>query len=339
VGISFWHGGANGGSGPLEHAIGALGYGIAGDAGAPLQMNLGPDTTSGANASGGADYTALRVSYLEPPGNLFDRPAYACFSEAEYVGAPGGGTINNTPTWDTFGPPRLEDDCDANTSAPPGPPGPPISQPQPTQLALNCPASVQSGQNIVVSGALTYTSGNGGGVGGRPVVVNYNDSAIEHTLTTDPNGLYTDVVTAGPPPTWTIEATFAGDDFALASSASCQVSIVPAPPPQGQPSTISLDCPTTPVDAHIGTLGVSGAITPERDGAPVTVVYTQPDGSTIVDQTSIISSGIFQGSYVDDITPEEPGTWHVQSSWPGDATYAGNSSLVCAVTVNPRPPP
>ena len=93
------------------------------------------------------------------------------------------------------------------------------------------------------------------------------------------------------------------------------------------------------MDAHIGTLGVSGAITPERDGAPVAIVYTQPDGTMMTQNTAIISRGVFKGTYLDDITPEEPGTWHIQSSWPGDATYAGAASSICAVTVSGRPPP
>lgn len=336
VGISYWHG--EGGGATVEHAIGALGYGRAGDAGAPLEAKLGPDTTSGVNAAGGGDYTALRLSYLTPRSDLANRPGYACFSEAEYVTQAAG--LGNADTWDTFGPPDLPNDCGANTSAPPGPPGPPLGGPQDTRLSLGCPNSVQAGQAIVVSGTLSYTTG-GGGVGNRPIVVDYKNGAVRDTVITDPNGRYTDMIVAGPPPTWSIHASFGGDQFANPSvSLTCNVSIQPAPPPQGQPSSISLNCPTGTIYAHIGTLGVSGAIAPERDGAPVAIVYTQPDGTQITDNTSIITSGPFKGSYLDDITPEEPGTWHIWSSWPGDATYAGNSSpQICSVTVSPRPPP
>lgn len=335
VGISYWH--AENGGGTVEHTIGALGYGRAGDAGAPLEAKLGPDTTSGTNAAGGADYSALRVSYLTPRSNLVNRPGYACFSEAEYVTQLAG--LTNADTWDTFGPPDVPNDCGANTTAPPGPPGPPLGVPLNTNLTLGCPAAVQAGQAIVVSGTLSYATG-GGGVGSRPIVVGYNNGAVRDTVITDPNGHYTDMVAAGPPPTWTILSSFGGDQFANASvSSTCNVSIQSAPLPQGQPSSISLNCPNGTIYAHIGTLGVSGAITPERDGAPVAIVYTQPDGTMTIDHTSIIGSGVFKGSYLDAITPEEPGTWHVQSSWTGDASYAGANSSICAVTVSPRPPP
>jgi hypothetical protein len=86
-------------------------------------------------------------------------------------------------------------------------------------------------------------------------------------------------------------------------------------------------------------LGVSGQITPERDGAPVTVTYTQPDGTTIDHHTATISSGTFKGSYLDNTTPEEPGTWHVQANWPGDNTYnSATSQPDCTVQVDPEPP-
>jgi hypothetical protein len=120
------------------------------------------------------------------------------------------------------------------------------------------------------------------------------------------------------------------------------VTIQPSPPIQAQPSSISLYCPTQPVDAHIQTINISGAITPERDNAPVTVTYTQPDGTTIVDHTTTVPGEYpgdpSAGSYSDSITPEEPGTWHLQASWPGDATYANALSPICTVEVDPEPP-
>jgi hypothetical protein len=325
VAISFWHNAAG-----VLHSIGAISPNLS-DPSAPLLMNLGPDTTSGANTAGGADYTSLEVSYA----NSANYDTFPCFSEAQWTGTPGAASA----TWDTFGVPGIGGVCPTYGPAT-EPPSPPIGQAEPTSLSLNCPTAVQAGQNILVSGRLSYTVGAGGGVNGRPVVISYKNGATEHTVVTDPNGLYTDVVPAGPPPTWTIEASFAGDQFANPATASrCQVTIQPAPPPPvGTPSSLSISCPTAPVNAHIGTLGVSGGITPERDGAPVTIVYTQPDGTTTTHQTAILSNQIFKGSYLDDITPEEAGTWHVQARWPGDTTYAGATSDTCAVTVNPPPP-
>jgi hypothetical protein len=72
----------------------------------------------------------------------------------------------------------------------------------------------------------------------------------------------------------------------------------------------------------------------------VTITYTEPDEKEFIHNTSTVGTGnIFEGTYFDETTPEQTGTWTVQASWPGDATYAPASSPVCNITVNPPPPP
>lgn len=76
-----------------------------------------------------------------------------------------------------------------------------------------------------------------------------------------------------------------------------------------------------------------------HEGAPVTVTYTQPDGTTINDHvTTLTTDNALDGSYFDSVTPEQPSTWTIQSAWPGDATYDGKYSNICEVTVSPEPP-
>ncbi len=324
VAISFWHNGAG-----VQHAIGAIGPGSASDPTAPLRANLGPDTTAGPNTAGGADYTALRVSYILSANP--DTIRSDCFSEAQWTGTPA----NPVPTWDTFG--ALDGACPTFSPPPQPPPSPPITHQAPTSLGLPCPASVAVGGNLSISGTISpapyralirvlYTS-PAGQVTGRDVYAN-------------PQGSYHDAIIPSAAGTWTVQAFFDGDvSYTPAQSAACAVSLsAPPPPPPGkQPSTISLSCPGSAI-VRIGTITVSGAIQPERDGAPVTVTYTEPDNTLATHKVTTATNSIFKGSYLDSITPDQPGTWTVQASWSGDAAYSGHSSPICDITVNPEPP-
>jgi hypothetical protein len=241
--------------------------------------------------------------------------------------------------WEAFGPAGILDDCYGyHAPAPPPPPGPPITVQYATTLDLNCATTVQAGQTLTVTGTLSPQ------VNGRSVRITYRTGnparpLIIDDVTTDPVGRYSDTLAADPAGTWTISSAFAGDQsWKPSTSTGCTTTVTAPPPaPAKRQSSLSLNC-TTPVYAHIGTLGVSGGITPERDGVPVTITYTQPDGTTVVQHTATLAGGTFKGSYLDDITPEEPGTWHATASWPGDAIYAGATSRVCSIEVDPEPP-
>lgn len=211
--LSYWHNTAAG----VEHGIGAIEPNLSHPSAPPLEA-LGPDTTTGANSAGGADFTSLGVSYI----NSASSDQFPCFSDAEWTGTPSSATA----TWETFGVPGIGAVCPTQGPSSPRQPVPTIGQPLQTSLTLTCPDSVHAGQQIAVTGTLSYSAAPGGGVGGRTVVVTYAGGATAHTLVTDVNGNFTDEATAGSPPSWTIQASFAGDPFTEpATSTTCSVPV------------------------------------------------------------------------------------------------------------------
>jgi hypothetical protein len=323
VAISFWHNG-----GGVQHAIGAIGPNLS-DPAAPLLTSLGPDTTAGANTAGGADFSALRVSYIN--SNFSSK--FPCFSEAQWTGTPEAPV----PTWDTFGRSGIAADCPTEGPAV-QPPSPPLGGQRTTPtLSLTCSGSVPEGASLSVHGTISPPPYN---AAIRLLFAPPSGQGTQFNVYANPQGAYRGAITANARGTWTVQAFFDGDiSYAPTKSAPCLVTVTVRPPPSGKPSSISLNCPGSAIARH-GTISVYGEITPTRYGAPVTVTYTEPDGHEVAHSTSTIGPGnIFEGTYFDEITPEQTGTWTVQSSWPGDATYAGESSRVCDITVSPPPPP
>ena len=202
---------------------------------------------------------------------------------------------------------------------------------------LTCSGNVPEGASLSVHGTISPPPYN---AAIRLLFAPPSGQGTQFNVYANPQGAYRGAITANVQGTWTVQAFFDGDaSYAPTQSAPCPVTVTTRPPPNGKPSSISLNCPASAIARH-GTISVYGEITPTRYGAPVTVTYTEPDGHEVAHSTSTIGPGsIFEGTYFDEITPEQTGTWTAQASWPGDGTYAGESSRVCDITVNPPPPP
>jgi hypothetical protein len=95
-------------------------------------------------------------------------------------------------------------------------------------------------------------------------------------------------------------------------------------------TTLSLTCPANVTVKN--QIAVSGTLTPAFAGAPVTVTYTEPNGSgTVVDQVTTDATG----AYSDSTEASRLGGWQEQASFAGDSGHQASKSDACATIVDP----
>ncbi len=104
-------------------------------------------------------------------------------------------------------------------------------------------------------------------------------------------------------------------------------------PPVGKQSNISLGCPAGPVPLG-ERVRISGKLTPAQAGKTITVAYTTPSRATKSETQKTQADGAYQAVE----SADEPGEWHVATSWPGNAEYI-SASETCAFHVGARPKP
>jgi hypothetical protein len=111
---------------------------------------------------------------------------------------------------------------------------------------------------------------------------------------------------------------------------SARVRVVDNPPP----SSSAISCSVSPTSVTLGnSTTVSGSISPAVSGAPITLTYAKPDGTTL---TRTATSGT-DGSFTDIYNPDAVGSWSVTTSWPGNDAYFGATSFAAAFTVTESP--
>jgi PKD repeat protein len=95
-----------------------------------------------------------------------------------------------------------------------------------------------------------------------------------------------------------------------------------------QQTAVALRCPSS----HSllgGAVTVSGSITPARPGMTMQVIYVKPSGEEVIRTTKSEA----QGSYKTSFTPEEAGSWSVQSTQAESSGYQGSTSETCDFSV------
>lgn len=85
-----------------------------------------------------------------------------------------------------------------------------------------------------------------------------------------------------------------------------------------------LTCTPTPRNVSIGeSVSITGSLTPALSVKSILVTMVDPDG----DVSQQILSTASDGTYTVTITPSITGTWKVNSTWMGDDTHVGSSSI------------
>jgi hypothetical protein len=152
--------------------------------------------------------------------------------------------------------------------------------------------------------------------------------------TTDPQGRYAVTLSVnGPGDIIEVTATYrersgsaVGTVPSGASSMQINVTV--------QRASTSISCSVSPSTVRINeSVTVSGSISPTVGGAIVTLTYTKPDASSFTRTVTTSSSGTYSDIY----TPNQPGSYSVMASWPGNDDYEGATSLPASFTARKNP--
>jgi len=191
----------------------------------------------------------------------------------------------------------------------------------PTTISCSAsPAQLTIGKAITVSGAISPKRS------GVTVALSYtmpNATVIKRTVTSTPEGKYSDTYTPPSLGSWSVKASWEGDSTyggATSPSVSFNVSKI----------STTISCSVSSTSISIGSsLTVSGSITPARPSVTVTISY-RSDGSWS-SLTTVASSS--DGSYSYTWTPTFVGSYQLKASWEGDSSHIGAASTAESVTV------
>jgi hypothetical protein len=155
-----------------------------------------------------------------------------------------------------------------------------------------------------------------------------NSTTLDRTVTTDSKGHYVDSQATGSNTgTWVIQVRYDVPGTGSSTRDECLVRVVSAPPPNTQPSSISLNCPQ---DVQHGPVTVTGAINPNRNGVPVHLSYQLNSDSP---QTQNRNTTTDANSQYSDTASLSEGDWTIQAYWDGDSQYQTATSSSCHVFV------
>ena len=202
------------------------------------------------------------------------------------------------------------------------PPAPPPKLRTITSLTATCPGAIDAGNAAQVTGVLSPRRQT------VPIAVEFKSpSGNTTTVTATTGGASSYVAQANPSEIgpWQVKATYAGNADDERSSATCGFT-VRAPQPGKLPSTLTMTCPKS-TGQEFTAFTVSGDLTPQPHFTTINVTWTPLGGGAPVTHGSLA----IYGHYGDTYQPAE-GSWQVQASWPGDATYRDTSSQICYFT-------
>jgi len=161
-------------------------------------------------------------------------------------------------------------------------------------------------------------------------------STFNETATSDSDGFFACKYTVDVEGEWNVVARWPGSheyERATSNLATFTVS------PPLEPGKSAISCVTLlPRGVDAGkNVTVMGWIYPAEAGAPVTLNFTDPDGSTSTEQVSSDADGSFKYTYAT-TDSDVKGRWNVTASWLGTTTLDGaTSNLATFTTFLPQP--
>lgn len=199
----------------------------------------------------------------------------------------------------------------------------PEPEPRPTAVILHCPASRSLlGEAVDASGSITPARS---GTTVEVIYVSPSGEATTDTPTSDAQGSYETSFVPEESGSWTVRSSQArSSGYQASTSKSCAFTVAKSQ----KVTTTTITCPagSSPLGEAVG---VSGSITPARAGATVKVIYHSPSGT----ETPLTPTSNAEGFYNTSFTPEEEGSWTVQSSQPESSSYESSTSNSCAFSV------
>jgi hypothetical protein len=187
------------------------------------------------------------------------------------------------------------------------------------------PSTVIIGGSITISGAITPA------VSGAIVTLTFtrpDGSTTTVSTSTGADGSYTVTYTPNMIGSWSVVASWVGDDThfgATSSAASFTITKIP--------SSITLSLNATSI--YLGrSILVEGVLRPAVSGAMVTVNYTRPNGTVVSRLLPINATGGFR----DVFKPDVDGVWRIRAGWAGDATHSPALSPIYNLTVVKKRP-
>jgi len=154
-----------------------------------------------------------------------------------------------------------------------------------------------------------------------PITLTYekpDNTVITVNVNTNNAGVVTDTFVANQVGTWTIKASWGGDDvYAPAESASIKLVVTK--------SQSALSIIASPLTVNVGSnVTVNGTLIPAQT-ATITLTFTMPNGTTITD--TVTTSGTFSYS----MKLNQGGIWQIKASWNGNTQYEAATSPPIAV--------
>jgi len=191
--------------------------------------------------------------------------------------------------------------------------------------SLSClvsPSAVNVGKSLMVLGSITPP------ISDADVTLTYimpDGSTSTSTVTTNPEGDYSDTLTPYVSGTWHVQVSWKGD-LTFYGTVSSLFSFTVT-----RISTI-ISLRTSKVNIAEGdSITVLGSIDPSISGVKVIIHFTKSDGSIVTKTTSTSSDG----SYIYTYTPIEADQYSVMARWEGDETLEGATSQTIEFTALP----
>lgn len=174
------------------------------------------------------------------------------------------------------------------------------------------------GENITVTGSISH--------GGATVTLNYtsNGVVVSKSLSTDSNGLFSDVYIPNNVGLWAVLVSWDGNESCFGASSGYKNFTVERTP-------MSITCEISKEKLTIGeNITVRGSVYPIIENLTVILVFTMPNGSTIEQYAYTNLNGTFTAS----IKPTPKGSWRVQTILDGDELRCDAHSELKSFEVN-----
>jgi hypothetical protein len=191
------------------------------------------------------------------------------------------------------------------------------------------PSSVISGQSISITGTLTNATDQTS-ISSAPVLLEYSTGSsssyqILGAVTTDSQGRFASSWTPSGPGSYTIRATWNGDETHMGTSNAVSSAIGKAP------SVILLS--SSAFNAKPGdTISLSGYLYPAVP-ANISITYTSPSGTSTTRAVKADNTGYFTDTY----TVDSAGAWKISAAWSGNSMASGATSNNLSVQTQPDP--
>jgi len=195
----------------------------------------------------------------------------------------------------------------------------------PSEISINInTTSITIGQYVLVSGSIAPART---GVAVKIAYTRPDGTIVTRSVMTDANSNYEDVYLPDRNGTWTVQASWLGDEDYLGASSKIKELIV-----RRNPSNLTLSLYKTSITID-EPIVASGSISPPHPEADVILTYTKPDGGTV---TRIVKTDS-QSHFSDTYSPDQAGSWNVRAYWSGDRDHDEAYSSPSPFTVIKKP--